>query len=245
MSNSSASSPTLPAFNPNDPAYANNYSICLGSTIESQYMASIGRTATTTIPYVALPLTHTVALRDLTPKDVVVDMVLESRTSPYLDTRHAYFRVAVKKTNCFITWANCDPTGTVIDETGRVKVKDWNETRNVLSPVAEPEPEPEPAPASNSSAAPAEPAVQPKRMLVAMYTSETLFDIPKGIDLEAPGWRYAAKRDVLYISGPDGVEIEVRPRYSATECADFKYPDDTHLVAEEDGYDAPDDEEED
>jgi hypothetical protein len=192
------------------------------------------------IPGIDDPITHPVALKDLTTNDVVVEV----RTRGEADYREAFFRVAVKKTNCFITWATCDPTGTVIAETGRVKVKDWNEKRDVLSPMAVLEP----APASNSSAAPAapaEPAVQPKRMLVAMYTSESLFDIPKGIDLDAPGWRHTVKRDVLYIFGPEGEEIEVQPRYSATECADFKYPDDTRLVDEDDGYDAPDDEEED
>jgi hypothetical protein len=170
-------------------------------------------------------------------------VVVEIRTSCDDDICQAYFRVAVKKTNCFITWANCDPTGTVIAETGRIKIKDWNETRNVLSPMAEPEPEP--APASNSSAAPAEPAVQPKRIVVAIYSAESVFDIPKGIDLEAPGWEHNVKWDTLYIFGPDGQEIEVKARWAAGETFSTKHPDDIRLVDEDDGYDALDDEEED
>lgn len=273
MSNSSSSKSTriTVPFEPNHPAYAHRRVIFLHDSLMPA-----------TIDRIADPITHPVAYKDLTPKDVVVEV----RTTGEEDTCQAYFRVAVKKTNCFITWADCDPTGTILAETGRIKVKDWDERVNVLSPIAEP------APASNSSAvaksacgcdttsccddcsefcdgcghylmkvlnAEHDPdckkgtsnsavatAVQPRLMLVATYSSESLFDIPKGIDLKAPGWSYMVKRDVLYISGPDGVEIVVHPRYSAVlECNDYKYPDDTNIVTEEDGYNPPEDEDED
>lgn len=68
---------------------------------------------------------------------------------------------------------------------------------------------------------------QQKKVLVATYRVESIFKIPKDIDLEAEGVKYVVIRDLLHITLPCGKELEVEATVSGRDVelvvpADYK-----------------------
>jgi len=51
--------------------------------------------------------------------------------------------------------------------------------------------------------------IKPKKVLIAEYRCHSEFKIPRGIDLEAEGVKYHVYRNTLYITLPDGTDVEV------------------------------------
>ena len=64
-----------------------------------------------------------------------------------------------------------------------------------------------------------------KKVLVATYSVQDVFEIPNGIDLNAPNVNWYVKWSTLYISVDDGPMIEIEPSIPASESSDFKRPD--------------------
>jgi hypothetical protein len=82
---------------------------------------------------------------------------------------------------------------------------------------------------------------KPKKILRVTYNSpESIFAIPIGLDLDdktiVEDW--GVKWDTLYIDFADGTKLEIKPKSSAQDFDDFKYPKDEEI---EDNNDALDD----
>lgn len=72
--------------------------------------------------------------------------------------------------------------------------------------------------------------MNPESCVVASYTVQETFKIPKGIDLYAPGVKWYVRWRVLHIETPDGQEYEIEGEEVEN---DYKTPDDVDV---EDAY---------
>ena len=74
------------------------------------------------------------------------------------------------------------------------------------------------------------------QVLVAKYTSESVFKIPEGVVLTPQN--HFVKWNILSITLPDGKRLEIEPCYESE--SDYKYPDSTEVQPAED-WDLDDD----
>ena len=70
-----------------------------------------------------------------------------------------------------------------------------------------------------------------KKMLIAHYSLQNVFKIPDDIDLTADGVEYGVRYNTLYITLPNGKNVEIEGGFNVTDInvADFERPNEIEI----------------